>query len=67
MYVRAGTRNRRLTLHGLINIMTQSIVSQYHAGLHLCVWWLRGEGYNLAEPDPYAGGEGLVTCYTQSL
>ena len=65
MYMRAGIRNRRLTLHGL-NIMTQSVVSQYHAELHLCVWWLRGRG-NLAEPDPYAGGEGLVTCYTQSL
>ena len=41
MYVRVGTRNRRLTLHGL-NIMTQSVVSQHHAGLHLCVWWLGG-------------------------
>ena len=41
MYVRAGTRNRRLTLHGL-NIITPSVVSQYHAGLHLCVWWLGG-------------------------
>ena len=66
MYVRAGTRNRRLILYGL-NIMTQSVVSQYHAGLHLCVWWLGGgERGNLAEPDPYTGGKGRVTCYTQS-
>ena len=67
MYVQTGMRNRRLTLHGL-NVMIQCVVSQYHAGLHLCVWWLGGGGgrVNLAEPDPYTGGEGLVTCYTQS-
>ena len=47
-----------------INITTRSVVCQYHAGLHLYV--LLGGGGDFAEPDPYAGGEGLVTCYTQS-
>ena len=32
----------------------------------VCGGWGGGGRGNLAEPDPYTGGEGLVTCYTQS-
>ena len=30
--------------------------------VHVCMWYKN----SLTKPDPYAGGEGLVTCYTRS-
>ena len=63
MYVRAGTRNR--------TVWPQHYDIKHYKSIpcwaaFVCVVVGGGRG-NLAEPDPYAGGEGLVTCYTQSL
>ena len=52
MYVRAGTRNRRLTLHGLIkHYDTKRCKSIPCWAAFVCV--VVGGGGNLAEPDPY--------------
>ena len=48
-------------------VATELLNSVYHIGVdNFFVVGGGGGRISLAEPDPYARGEGLVTCYTRS-